>query len=239
MRRAALKSSQWRAETWCSSSRRGMTGSGEKTASAYRWLWEVTHAWIHSSTAVIALVCVLCGHAGSCVTWALLRRAGSRLLISSRSLGNQNHASLSPAQVFKQTIPNEVRTDSYWKQHWPWNMCFLTEGSGSGNLSTSSSCSETYTSFSDIKPWTPQHFLASPHCRRERSHHPAVCAVLPTHRTLVGFPQKAVFFSVFKNHAHAPVLKMMCHTCAHVVDLIVVPLYSGFTRHATGSHLTV
>lgn len=28
----------------------------------------------------------------------------------------------------------------------------LSEGSGSGNLSTSSSCSETYTSFSDIKP---------------------------------------------------------------------------------------
>lgn len=27
-----------------------------------------------------------------------------------------------------------------------------SEGSGSGNLSTSSSCSETYTSFSDIKP---------------------------------------------------------------------------------------
>ncbi len=36
---------------------------------------------------------------------------------------------------------------------------FLTEGSGSGNLSTSSSCSETYTSFSDIKPWTALHFL--------------------------------------------------------------------------------
>lgn len=28
----------------------------------------------------------------------------------------------------------------------------LPEGSGSGNLSTSSSCSETYASFSDIKP---------------------------------------------------------------------------------------
>lgn len=59
MRRAALKSSQWRAETWCSSSRRGMTGSGEKTASTCCWLGEVKHARVYSSTAVIALLCVL------------------------------------------------------------------------------------------------------------------------------------------------------------------------------------
>lgn len=41
---------------------------------------------------------------------------------------------------------------------------FPTEGSGSGNLSTSSSCSETYTSFSDIKTWSPllQRLVAAP-----------------------------------------------------------------------------
>lgn len=36
------------------------------------------------------------------------------------------------------------------------------DGSVSGNLSTSSSCSETYTSYSDIKPW--------PCCRRRCPH---------------------------------------------------------------------
>lgn len=84
---------------------------------------------------------------------------------------------------------------------------FLTEGSGSGNLSTSSSCSETYTSFSDIKPWTPLHFL----------HHPtaschSLCRIANIEFCQVSTESCIFFFSCY-NHPHSPVTRIMCHTC--------------------------
>lgn len=104
-------------------------------------------------------------HAGLCVTWAPLRRAGSLLPILSPWLESPSLANLSPAQVCKQTIPKKMcvtLTSCEARVLYLTLTCVcvcVTEGSGSGNLSTSSSCSETYTSFSDIKSWTPLHFL--------------------------------------------------------------------------------
>lgn len=59
-----------------------------------------------------------------------------------------------------------VTSKASWFRVWPtaklskqmsFLTCALSDGSVSGNISTSSSCSETYTSYSDIKPWTLQH----------------------------------------------------------------------------------
>lgn len=88
------------------------------------------------------------------------------------------------------------------------NVCvcvFLTEGSG--NLSTSSSCSETYTSFSDIKPWAPP---ALPRITwlsvlyRQQHHHRVFCQV----------STESCIFKV--THMHQLLIR---HTCAHVLDI--------------------
>lgn len=59
----------------------------------------------------------------------------------------------------------------YFKSYWAYSLTHLwlcvcpADGSVSGNVSTSSSCSETYTSYSDIKPWpiiTPAPLLDLP-----------------------------------------------------------------------------
>ncbi len=95
-----------------------------------------------------------CADSGLYIICGPIRRAGSLLQTCSLSSENPNLLNPSPAQVTQLPTfhPPHYKSLS-WNLHLM-NECFPTEGSGSGNLSTSSSCSETYTSFSDIKAWS-------------------------------------------------------------------------------------
>lgn len=104
-------------------------------------------------------------HSGLFVIWGLIKRAGFPLQTCSRLLENPDRLNLSPAQVTRRLSHHPNKHHAPWICASTWQplrrvftnvMCtrLSAEGSGSGNLSTSSSCSETYTSFSDIKAWS-------------------------------------------------------------------------------------
>lgn len=88
--------------------------------------------------------------AGLWRTFAAARRAGYLQQTSSASSQSPNLPSRSAAQVF---FPLPFK--SCWASGLSrlWVCACPADGSVSGNVSTSSSCSETYTSYSDIKPW--------------------------------------------------------------------------------------
>lgn len=92
--------------------------------------------------------------AGLWRTFAAARRAGYLQPTSSASSLSPNLPNHSAAQVFPPFLP-PLYIKSYWASSLKHSRSCVcpADGSVSGNVSTSSSCSETYTSYSDIKPW--------------------------------------------------------------------------------------